>query len=195
MSDIETHFEDIVVRAWRNYLKAEDALSGAIKNGGTVEINEAKKEVVLSGRSASIEMHQFADTIAAQTENLPEWLPEGVRTVDGVRKAVSEHCKMLRNIAPWADVDLLHDIADAFKHSILTNPRKGREHWVKTAKCSVVISTGYGELGYGEGKESGSDQVIIRLENGRCRALSSILQNVIDAWRTFMGQELPDFNR
>lgn len=194
MSDIESHFEDIVVRSWRNYLAFEAALSNAQATGDESLAEEARKEVALAARSACIEMHQFTDTIAAQTEDLPAWLPEGIRTLDGIRDSVSERCTMLRNGTPSADVHLLHDIADAFKHSVLTRPRKGREHWVKTAKCSVIISTGYGELSYSEGKQSGRDQVIIKLENGQSRALSSILQNVIDAWRTFMGQELPYFN-
>lgn len=194
MSEIESHFEDIVVRSWRNYIECEYALSRAHQEGDTVAIDEARKAVALSARSACIEMHQYTDTIAAQTVDRPAWLPKGISALDGLRDSVSKRCMMLRNGTPCADVHLLHDIADAFKHSILTRHRKGREHLVKTANCSVVIGTGYGELGYGEGKQSGLEQVIIRLENGQSRALSSVLQNVIDAWRTFMGQELPDFS-
>jgi hypothetical protein len=194
MSEIESHFEDIVVRSWVNYIKCEKALSRAHAEGDTVEVDEARKEVVLSARSACIEMHQFVDTICAQKADPPAWLPEDVKTLDEIRRAVSGHCRMLRQNELCADVDVLHDIADAFKHSILIRPRKGREHWVKNSKCSVVIASGFGELRFGEGKFGGVQQLIVRLDNGQSRALSSVLQNVIDAWRRFMGQELPDFS-
>jgi hypothetical protein len=195
MSEIESKFEDIVVRSWRNYLKAEATLSRAHEASDANLINEARKEVVLSARTACIEVHQFSDTVKAQVANPPPWLPEGVKSLVEIREAVSRHCRMLRQDEPCADVDVLHDIADAFKHAILTQPRKGRDHWVKTSKCSVVIASGFGELAFGEGKFGGTEQLIVRLETGKSRALSSVLQNVIDAWRTFMGQELPDFNR
>lgn len=195
MSDIETDFEDIVVRAWRNYLAFEGALSSAHATGDASLIDEARKEVVLSARTACIEIHQFSDTVKAQAANPPQWLPGGVKSLVEIREAVSGHCRMLRQDEACADFDVLHDIADAFKHAILTQPRKDREHWVKTSKCSVVIASGFGELAFGEGKFGGTEQLIVRLETGKSRALSSVLQNVIDAWRTFMGQELPDFNR
>jgi len=54
----------------------------------------------------------------------------------------------------------------------------------------IALSTGYGELTFGEGKYGGTHQVIV-LANSGTRALSSVLQNVIDAWRRSAGLALP----
>jgi hypothetical protein len=43
---------------------------------------------------------------------------------------------------------------------------------------------------WGEGKYGGAEQVIITTKNGNKRALSSVLQNVFDAWMTLLGQPL-----
>jgi hypothetical protein len=53
-----------------------------------------------------------------------------------------------------------------------------------------VIASDYGELNYGEGKFGGF-QVVVLAKSGK-RALSSILQNVIDAWRRAAGLPMPD---
>ena len=54
----------------------------------------------------------------------------------------------------------------------------------------LALGTGYGELNYGEGKYGGTQQVLV-LANSGTRALSSVLQNVIDAWRRVAGLVLP----
>jgi hypothetical protein len=54
----------------------------------------------------------------------------------------------------------------------------------------VPIGSGWGQMRYGEGKYGGAEQVIITTKNGDKRALSSVLQNVFDAWITFLGQPL-----
>jgi hypothetical protein len=44
---------------------------------------------------------------------------------------------------------------------------------------------------YGEGKYGGAEQMIVTRISGEKRALSSILQNVFDAWMTYLKQPLP----
>jgi hypothetical protein len=46
-----------------------------------------------------------------------------------------------------------------------------------------------------EGKYGGAEQVIITTRDGAKRALSSVLQNVFDAWMTLLRQPLPPINQ
>jgi len=46
-------------------------------------------------------------------------------------------------------------------------------------------------LRYGEGKYGGAEQIIVTRITGERRALSSILQNVFDAWMDYLKQPLP----
>lgn len=194
MSDAESHFEDIVVRAWRNYLKAETDLNHVRSNGDESAILEATKELVLTARTACIELHQFADTIATQSEDRPRWLPADVQKAGGVRRAISEHCRMLGRAVPSADLEILHDIADAFKHSVLTRAPKGRDHWVRSSKCHIIVSSRWDEAVWDQARWDEIDHLVIVLETGDRRSLTGILQNVIDAWSSLLRQELPDFS-
>jgi hypothetical protein len=49
---------------------------------------------------------------------------------------------------------------------------------------------GFGQMRFGEGKFGGVEQVVVTTKNGDLRALSSVLQNVFDAWMTLLGQPL-----
>jgi hypothetical protein len=42
---------------------------------------------------------------------------------------------------------------------------------------------------------AGAEQVIVTTRDGNKRALSSVLQNVFDAWMTLLGQSLPPINQ
>jgi len=95
---------------------------------------------------------------------------------------------MLRSERKVADVDLCGDVADALKHPILTRNLDARQ--IRGSDAVLALSTGYGELAYGEGKYGGTQQVLV-LANSGTRALSSVLQNVIDAWRRSAGLPLP----
>jgi hypothetical protein len=48
---------------------------------------------------------------------------------------------------------------------------------------------------WGEGKYGGAEQVVITTKDGNKRALSSVLQNVFDAWMTLLGQPLPPISQ
>jgi len=52
---------------------------------------------------------------------------------------------------------------------------------------------GFGQARFGEGKFD-VEQMVIVDKNGDMRALSSVLQNVFDAWMTLLGQPLPPIN-
>ena len=78
----------------------------------------------------------------------------------------------------------------AFKHAVLTHqnsvPRR-----ITSADARITSSTGYGRMAFGEGKFGEVEQVIVTLNDGTERTLSSILQNAADAWRAAMGRPLP----
>jgi hypothetical protein len=48
---------------------------------------------------------------------------------------------------------------------------------------------------WGEGKYGGAEQVIVTTKQGDKRALSSVRQNVFDAWMTLLGQPHPSISR
>lgn len=48
---------------------------------------------------------------------------------------------------------------------------------------------------YGEGKYGGAEQVVITTVSGEKRALSSVLQNVFDAWMTLLEQPQPPISQ
>jgi hypothetical protein len=61
----------------------------------------------------------------------------------------------------------------------------------------VVVSTdviprgsGWGQMRWGEDKYGGVEQVVITTKDGDKRVLSSVLQNVFDAWMRLLGQPL-----
>jgi hypothetical protein len=105
---------------------------------------------------------------------------------------VQSHLIFLREPrAPYVDdVVLLRDVADAFKHHKLDR----RNATVDGADAIVMTGTGWGKLRYGEGKWGGVEQVIVERKDGSQRALSSVMQNVFDAWLTLLGQPLPPIN-
>lgn len=180
----EQHFIEIVIPAWQAYLHAEDQLTRAIVDGG--DVDRARFDALRGGGAAVFYLHHFADIVAAER---PAFLPDDVRSVAEVQQWLAANCRMLRTDADSLDVSLLGDIADALKHSHLT--RRLDERDVATRDAVVVVGSGFGTLGYGEGKYGGIDQVLI-LANSGTRPLTSILQNVIDAWRTAMGWYLPE---
>ena len=88
---------------------------------------------------------------------------------------------------PAADVQLLRDVADAFKHHRPDRPSAT----VQVSTDVVPIGSGWGMMRWGEGKYGDVEQVIITTKAGEKRALSSALQNVFDAWMNLLGEQLP----
>ena len=106
-----------------------------------------------------------------------------------VRAAVDAKCEFLRNGQHVDDVDLLRDVAVAFKHH---RPRNGR---ITVSSDIAPGAVGFGQCRYGEGKFGGVEQIIVATNTGDKRALSSVLQDVFDAWMTVLGQPLPPISR
>jgi hypothetical protein len=138
--------------------------------------------VNLAARQAVDVLHHLTDFV------LKEPTPS-LRFADnaGVRAAAEAKCFFLRTGNPVADVSFLRDIADAFKHHRPDRPSAT----VASSTDIAPLSLGFGEARFGEGKFGGVEQFMVTKKDGDRRALSSVLQNVFDAWMTLLGQPLP----
>lgn len=146
----------------------------------------ARQEAMRRARTAATELHHLTDVVLKSPDpRLPPFA-----SVEAARASVAATCVHLRGTTPSGDVALLRDVAEAFKHHKLD--RKNAR--VVGADAVVACQSGYGRLGFGEGKFGGTDQVVITESDGSQRALTSVLQNVIDAWRTRLGLPLPPIN-
>ena len=183
----EAAFDEIVEPARVEFEEAEHRLTAAVAGGpGAPDLEAARALVLRRARAAVVELHQFVDRVHAAR---PSWAPAG--SLPELRASLQrDHCRFLRGTEPVDDVDLLHDLADAFKHVSLDRPTKGRERVVTHEGAVVRLATGYGDLAFGEGKFGGVEQLIVERVDGRQRAVSSVLLNVSDAWAKAMGRTL-----
>src|SRR5262245_12188683 len=183
MQVILHHLNCIIRPALRAYLAAERGLDAANETGDAAGVREAKEKVELAARQAVDLLHHFADFVCKE----PDPALPAFKAPSDVRNAIRPLCVFTRTETPVDDVSLLMDVADAFKHH-----RPDRKS--ATVDVSFAITTsygGYGELRYGEGKYGGAEQIIVTRITGERRALSSILQNVFDAWMDYLKQPLP----
>jgi len=181
----DEHFYEIVISAWQAYLSAEHRLTDAINSRIEEASRRAGYDALREGGAATIYLHHFADVVMRAQ---PDWLPPEARLPGELRRWVSGYCTMLRTEQQVADVELCGDVANALKHAILTKYLDMRQ--IRGNDAVLALSTGYGELSFGEGKYGNIQEVIV-LANSGTRALSSVLQNVIDAWRRAAGLPLP----
>src|SRR5262245_43957311 len=138
---------------------------------------------MLAARQAVDVLHHLSDFVLTEKPS-PQLT---FRSIEEMRNAVEAQCVFLRSGQAVADVALLRDVADAFKHH-----RPDRTSATVAASGDVApVSLGWGQARWGEGKWDSPEQVIITTKNGDQRALSSVLQNVFDAWMTMLGQQLP----
>jgi hypothetical protein len=183
MQVILDHLNGIIRTALRTYLATERELDIANEAGDPAAIREVKGRVKLAARQAVDLLHHFADFVFKEPDPaLPAFKNPG-----DARNAIRPLCVFTRTTTAVDDVSLLMDVADAFKHHRPDRPSA-------TVDVSFAITTsfgGYGELRYGEGKYGGAEQTIVTRKTGERRALSSILQNVFDAWMTYLKQPLP----
>lgn len=175
-------FTCIVIPAWQAYLVAEQELSAAQKSGDEALIHKARMTALREGAAAATFLHHFLELVAAEK---PDWFPATQRLKDG-KAWLASHCKYLRSDKPIDDVTLLGDVVDALKHSELRDQTRAVAH----RGAVLIVATGIGMLPHGEGKFGGSEQIVIDAKSGP-RALSAVLQNVVDAWRRGAGLELP----
>ena len=181
----DEHFYEIVIPAWQAYLAAEARLTDAVNSGNDEASKRAGYDALREGGAAIMYLHHFAEVVMRAR---PGWLPDEISSAGELRRWVTDHCTMLRTDRKVADVELCGDVADALKHAILTRNLDARQ--IRENDAVLALSTGYGELSFGEGKYGGTQQVIV-LANSGTRALSSVLQNVIDAWRRSAALTLP----
>ncbi|MDI1345554.1 MAG: hypothetical protein PSV22_15840 [Pseudolabrys sp.] len=152
-----------------------------MKENDSDAIGHARQSAMLAARQAVDVLHHLADFV------LKEPSPQlAFSDIDSTRSAVAAKCVYLRTGRRVLDIELLRDIADAFKHH-----RPDRSSATVRVSTDVVpIGTGWGQMRWGEGKFGGVEQVVVTTIDGDKRALSSILQNVFDAWMTLLGQQL-----
>jgi hypothetical protein len=178
--EVLAQLRNIVQPALKDYTQAEHALTEAHKTGEKADIRAARGEVMRKARTAAIELHQLCDVALHE-------LSPTFSNIGDVRSAVQANCTFLRSAKRVEDVDLLRDTAEVFKHHTLDRSTAA----VKTQDMIVAATTGYSTLFFGEGKYGGAEAVIVTKTNGSQRALSSILQNVFDAWLMFLKEPLP----
>ncbi len=170
------HIHAVVRPALRKYLEAENGLTSTPQSG------DALQNVMLAARQAVDVLHQLSDFVLREKPS-PQLTFSSIMEV---RDTLEARCVFLRSGQPVADVALLRDVADAFKHH-----RPDRPSATVAASSDVTpVSLGWGQARWDEGKWDGAEQVIVTTKNGAQRALSSVLQNVFDAWMTVLGQKL-----
>ena len=74
-----------------------------------------------------------------------------------------------------ADIGLVRDVADAHKHLELT--RRSRK--VTSADQTSLATTGWGEEPFGESPISGSEHIVITVDDGSKRSLKAVLTNTV----------------
>jgi hypothetical protein len=179
------HVDRKVLLALRNYIEAEQVLTSALETADVAAINAARDSVELAGRQAVDLLHHLADFVLQERlASLPAFADLGA-----VRAAVDAKCEFLRNGKHVDDVDLLRDVAVAFKHH---RPKSGR---IAVSTDIAPVGAGFGLRRYGEGKYGGVEQIVISTKIGDRRALSSVLQNVFDAWMNYLGQSSPPISK
>lgn len=184
MSRTEEYFDTFIVRNFRSFWDAEARLVSAVKVGEPDALQDARAVALVAGMNAAVPAYHLADTAIVDR---PAWVPASIGAGRGEARKLCDHveklyCVMLRSTNAARDLTLLGDVVDAYKHAELTN----RARLVSSSKVTVIIGSGWGEMHWGEGNYGGLDQVIVLTDQGK-RALSAILQNVIDMWRTVMG--------
>jgi hypothetical protein len=186
MQPILDHIAGVVRPALHKYLAAEKALTVALESKDAGAVSTARQDVMLAARQAADALHHLSDFV------LKEPSPALTFTkIEDVRSAVEAKCVFLRTAKPVADVWLLRDVTDAFKHH-----RPDRSSATVLVSTDVVpIGSGWGQMRWGEGKYGGAEQVVITTKDGNKRALSSVLHNVFDAWMTLLGQPLPPISQ
>jgi hypothetical protein len=186
MRAVLNHIATVVRPALRKYLAAEKSLTNALISKETETIATARQDVMLAARQAVDVLHHLSDLVFKEPSQAMAFA-----NLDAVRSAVEAKCLFLRTDKPIADVGLLRDVADAFKHHRPDRPSAT----VRVSTDVVPIGSGFGQMRWGEGKYGGAEQVVITTTDGNKRALSSVLQNVFDAWLRLLRQPLPPINQ
>lgn len=167
--------DSVVWPALRKYGDAENTLASKqlfdFLEEEPTAIEAARQKAMLTAGQATSELHHLAEFVRKK------------ELIKDVSSAIAAKC----NLA--ADVSLIDDIAEAFRH------RPDETSATVLVPTEVTpISLGFGRtrfkkapLEYGRGP---FEQVIITNSKGETRPLMSILQNVFDAWMRLLDQPL-----
>jgi hypothetical protein len=185
MQPILDHLNNVIRPALRNFTAADRAFMAAQRTSAAVD--EVRHAVMLAARHAAIDLHHLSDFVVNNPAPGATFANLGA-----ARVAVQSNLVFLREPkAPYVDdVVLLGDVADAFKHHKLDRPNRT----VEGADAIIMTGTGWSKLRWGEGKYGGAEQVIVERNSGEQRAMSSVVQNVFDAWLKLLGQPLLPIN-
>jgi hypothetical protein len=188
MSNLDWHFDVYVVPNFRIFTAAEKSVVSAFLEGNADNPEALNRWAIAAGMNASVPAYHMADAMMKERQLWPSWLPDSINKIGQLRQEIERrHCRRLRGECFGDDLTLLGAVVDAYKHTAL---RDSKRH-VTSNRATVVTATGYGELYiYGEGNYVGCGQVVVRLNSGRSRALSGVLQNVIDMWRRVLDRPL-----
>ena len=182
MQKVLDHVDRIVRPALRDYLAAERALNTAHDTKDNAAIDAARSDAMRKARSAANELHHLADFVL---NNPPPGMPS-YPDVGPLRLHLNPHCVFLRTTTLIDDVQLLRAVSEALKHFHLDRPGA----MIQDANSVIMFGSGWGQMRYGEGKYGGAEEGRVVRKTGEKRALSSILQNVFDAWLSLLGQPL-----
>ena len=143
------------------------------RHDDAADIETARQNLKLAACQATNKLHHLADFV--EKEKLPSLLFKEVHS------AVEAKCN------PTEGVKLLREVADAFKHLY----PDGQNATVSASIDAAPISMGFART-RPERIIGGPEQVgtVFTNRNGEMRALSSVLQNVLDAWMRLLEQPL-----
>jgi hypothetical protein len=185
MKPILDHLDRMVRPGLRRYAEAEAALTKAHAAQDQSAIDAARIEAGLAARQAVDGLHHLADFMWKE----PGCWPRAFVDLEDVRSEVESRCVFLRNAqVPIKDVTLLRDVSVAFKHH---RPTRGA---VPVSTDILPEPGGFGGRRWGEGKWAGVEETVVTIKDGAKRALSSVVQNVFDAWTMVPDLPQPPIN-
>ena len=177
--DCKTHFKKIILASLDEFLDVEKKYVQLQNNRGALEeIEKVKFEVIRRARSAAIELHHFSELVLATQPNLilDTSDTQSLNTLKSKLKVL--HCQMKPQSNSIQEIDLLCDVADAFKHFEL---RKD-DRTIKNSDDVQLIYIAWGNGVYGEGYYGGFNQVIVKSRSFSVRVLSSVLKKIAQTW-------------
>lgn len=182
------HYYDVVEPAWQEYLEAEQALTAA---AGTELAPRARADAFRRGGSAAFFLHHFVEIVLQDAPDLypASVIDESERNRPNAAREWLEKLEDTHPNLPIPDVRLLGDVVDALKHARLQNSKRE----VVDRKAVLIAGTGWGELGRGEGKWGGAEQILIVGKN-RTRPLLEVLDQVMAIWAGIIEAAYPGDN-
>lgn len=175
---IETHWQWLVLPTVREFLAAEDRLSGTLGVQDADVARHAAYESLRQGMASAIFLYHFAEVVMERKALTPQPANrhEARATISGVVVGANGDSRP-------DDHKILGEVADAIKHAELTSP--GIVHVAKTGRV-IEISHDAPTIYPDEGKVSGVPQIVISTAAGS-RSLRAIISNIGRGWTALLG--------